>query len=73
MTAGLGMLRLAPDDFWSMTPRELDAALRGAFGIAMRHEAPSRHELLPPFGGANRGDAQSRSDARPTESLDGIS
>jgi Phage tail assembly chaperone protein, TAC len=26
------MLRLAPDDFWSMTPRELDAALRGAFG-----------------------------------------
>jgi hypothetical protein len=28
-----------------MTPRELDAALRGAFGIAMRHEAPSRHDL----------------------------
>jgi uncharacterized phage protein (TIGR02216 family) len=45
MTAGLGMLRLAPDDFWSMTPRELDAALRGAFGVAMRHEAPSRLEL----------------------------
>jgi uncharacterized phage protein (TIGR02216 family) len=45
MTAGLGMLRLAPRDFWSMTPRELDAALRGAFGVAMPIEAPSRDEL----------------------------
>jgi uncharacterized phage protein (TIGR02216 family) len=33
MTAGLGTLRLAPHDFWSMTPRELDAALRGALGL----------------------------------------
>jgi uncharacterized phage protein (TIGR02216 family) len=44
MTAGLGMLRLAPDDFWSMTPRELDAALRGAFGVAMR-PAMTRSDL----------------------------
>ena len=29
MAAGLGLLRLRPADFWSMTPKELDAALRG--------------------------------------------
>ena len=33
MAAGLGSLRLRPKDFWAMTPRELDAALRGAFGL----------------------------------------
>ncbi len=32
MEAGLGALRLAPKDFWAMSPRELDAALAGAFG-----------------------------------------
>jgi len=35
MAAGLGTLRLAPRDFWTMTPRELEAALRGAFGAAV--------------------------------------
>jgi uncharacterized phage protein (TIGR02216 family) len=34
MAAGLGLLRLAPRDFWSMTPRELDAALTGLLGPA---------------------------------------
>lgn len=34
MAAGLGTLRLAPQVFWSMTPRELDVALRGALGVA---------------------------------------
>ncbi len=34
MIAGLGHLGLAPRDFWAMTPRELDAALRGHFGLA---------------------------------------
>ena len=29
MATGLGLLRLRPADFWSMTPGELDAALRG--------------------------------------------
>jgi uncharacterized phage protein (TIGR02216 family) len=33
MEAGLGALRLPPDVFWAMTPRELDASLRGAFGM----------------------------------------
>ena len=40
MAAGLGLLRLTPRDFWSMTPRELDAALRGLLG-------PNAHEPLP--------------------------
>jgi uncharacterized phage protein (TIGR02216 family) len=46
MTAGLGMLRLSPDDFWSMTPRELDAAMRGAFGIAPMQPAMTRSDLM---------------------------
>lgn len=32
MAFGLGRLRLAPDDFWSMTPREFAAAAEGVFG-----------------------------------------
>ncbi|WP_255696597.1 rcc01693 family protein [Aurantimonas sp. HBX-1] len=32
MAAGLGHLRLAPRDFWAMTPRELAAALRPVGG-----------------------------------------
>lgn len=46
MALGLGVLALAPPVFWAMTPRELDAALRGRFGEAGRHaSAPSQHEL----------------------------
>ncbi len=45
MTAGLGMLRLAPDAFWSMTTRELDAALRGAFGLVAIQPAMTRSDL----------------------------
>ena len=29
MAAGLGVLGLSPATFWSMTPKEFDAALRG--------------------------------------------
>ena len=32
MAIGLGVLGFAPRDFWALTPRELDAALRGRFG-----------------------------------------
>ena len=32
MAAGLGLLRLPPALFWSMTPKELEAALRGLLG-----------------------------------------
>jgi uncharacterized phage protein (TIGR02216 family) len=45
MTAGLGTLRLAPRDFWSMTPRELDAALRGALGLVAVAPAMTRSNL----------------------------
>jgi uncharacterized phage protein (TIGR02216 family) len=41
---GLGILRLSPDAFWSMTPRELAAAIRARRGDA---GAPlDRHTLL---------------------------
>ncbi|WP_047308467.1 rcc01693 family protein [Rhodopseudomonas palustris] len=32
MQLGLGVLRLPPDQFWRMTPRELASALIGARG-----------------------------------------
>jgi uncharacterized phage protein (TIGR02216 family) len=32
MAFGLGRLRLAPRDFWAMTPRELAAAAEGTGG-----------------------------------------
>ena len=49
MAAGLGTLRLAPRDFWTMTPRELDAALRGAFGQSAM-DPISRKELSALMG-----------------------
>lgn len=36
MAFGLGALRLSPDAFWAMTPRELAAALEGAGALASR-------------------------------------
>jgi uncharacterized phage protein (TIGR02216 family) len=41
MALGLGLLRLAPRDFWAMTPREL-AAVTGA---GQRGTGPTRDEL----------------------------
>lgn len=32
MGIGLGVLGMPPAVFWALTPRELDAALRGRFG-----------------------------------------
>ena len=45
MAAGLGILRLAPAQFWSMTPREFAAALRGAFGTSAHVQPLSRTDL----------------------------
>jgi uncharacterized phage protein (TIGR02216 family) len=45
MEAGLGTLRLAPHVFWGMTPRELEAALRGAFGVFRQAQPMSRADL----------------------------
>jgi uncharacterized phage protein (TIGR02216 family) len=44
MRAGLGQLRLAPQDFWAMTLPELNAALRGT-GPAGPAEALPRAAL----------------------------
>ena len=43
MGFGLGVLRLSPRDFWSMTPRELRAAQLGLTGG--RVAAPERQTL----------------------------
>jgi uncharacterized phage protein (TIGR02216 family) len=32
MAVGFGALRLSPESFWRMTPRELAAAIEGALG-----------------------------------------
>lgn len=45
MAAGLGALRLEPRAFWSMTPRELEAALGGLFGPAETYMPPARQDL----------------------------
>ena len=45
IAAGLGVLRLRPADFWSMTPRELALALRGAAGLSGPASAFSRIDL----------------------------
>ena len=44
MAAGLGSLGLPPSEFWRMTPKEIDAALRGRFGVQTA-TVPSRVEL----------------------------
>ena len=45
MAAGLGTLRLAPSVFWAMTPCELEAALRGAYGFGAQPTPMSRCDL----------------------------
>lgn len=45
MGAGLGLLRLPPESFWAMTPRELSAALEAIFGDARMHGPFARGDL----------------------------
>lgn len=45
MAIGLGVLGFAPLVFWALTPKELDAALRGRFGDARAFTALTRGEL----------------------------
>jgi len=42
MAAAFGLLRLSPDDFWSMTPRELERAMSV---LGSRVGAPGRSDL----------------------------
>jgi uncharacterized phage protein (TIGR02216 family) len=50
MQAGLGLLGHSPRDFWSMTPRELDAALRGRLGITGEPQSLTHSELTALMG-----------------------
>jgi uncharacterized phage protein (TIGR02216 family) len=45
MELGLGALGLPPTAFWSLTPRELQAALRGRFGYLAEAGVLSRRDL----------------------------
>lgn len=45
MAVGLGRLRLAPEAFWAMTPKELAAAM-GAFATQASARPPSRADLV---------------------------
>ena len=50
MAVGLGLLRIRPQDFWAMTPAELDAVLKGAFGEGIGGPGPSRADLIGLMG-----------------------
>lgn len=45
MAVGFGLLGLEPRAFWSLTLAELDAAVRGRFGVHRPEAPPSRREL----------------------------
>lgn len=45
MRLGLGVLRLSPHDFWSMTPREFQCALEGAGVIDPAAVPPRRGDF----------------------------
>nr|WP_267213129.1 rcc01693 family protein [Chelatococcus asaccharovorans] len=45
MAFGLGVLRLAPTEFWAMTPRELAAAIEGHTGRGLRSTPLGRERL----------------------------
>ncbi len=45
MAVGLGTLRLPPADFWRMTPKELEAAVRGLRGHTSSLAAPTHADL----------------------------
>ncbi|WP_246666003.1 phage tail assembly chaperone [Aquamicrobium sp. LC103] len=51
MSTGLGLMRLPPNIFWSMTPRELEFALgfhaRAATGAPPRSEFEALMALFP--------------------------
>ncbi len=45
MATGLGVLGLAPEVFWRMTARELEAAVRGRIGPAAAEVPLARADL----------------------------
>jgi len=52
---GLGVLRLAPKDFWAMTPRELAFAISAARGsVSEPMDRASLDELMSAFPDVRR-------------------
>lgn len=45
MALCLGTLRMRPAEFWLLTPKELEAILRGLFGTANEVRALDRDQL----------------------------
>jgi uncharacterized phage protein (TIGR02216 family) len=45
MALGFGLLGLEPRAFWALTPKELEAAIRGRFGQAALEVPLSRRDL----------------------------
>ena len=45
MAAGLGLLRLEPRSFWSMSPKELEAAMRAIAGPGVGDGPPQREAM----------------------------
>lgn len=45
MATGLGLLGFAPGAFWSLTPRELEAAVRGRLGLQRPQSGLQRRDL----------------------------
>lgn len=45
MAFGLGVLRLSPAHFWSLTPRELAHAVRGHLGLSPSTGPMTRSDL----------------------------
>lgn len=45
MAAGFGILCLSPSAFWSLTLKELEAAIRGRLGLGRDIGTPSRADL----------------------------
>lgn len=57
MATGLGLLGIPSRDFWSMTPRELAAAVRGRLDVAPSAkpiQLSDLHDLMRRFPDDNR-------------------
>lgn len=49
MAFGFGVLRLSPDQFWRLTPRELAGAVRALFGEGAPLSRDTLNELIARF------------------------
>lgn len=50
MSFGFGILRLSADDFWRLTPRELNAAFEAVYGAQNKiMDQPQLHRLMQLF------------------------